>query len=298
LDFLQHEYGGVQIILTSHSPTITSALELNNLIVLTQSDQRLRNILLKNTGIADKDKKALKKYLDVTKSQLFFARRLIFVEGISEALLIRALWNIFFRSTPEDQFNRQGIEIVNIGGISFTPYVELFRHVFPNQSVRAVVITDDDRGTGRDCPEQYRFILDGKLKDREKLVSIFDNAPQSARFNGLKQSIDTLQADGISNLGIFGARKTLEVELGMANPDKVASFLGLVGIQKALLPNASPLLAGLTLWDEIDSRSKKADFYLDLVESDLIEGLVIPTYIKEAINFLNESTDKNPKPST
>jgi putative ATP-dependent endonuclease of OLD family len=287
LDFLQKEYGGVQIILTSHSPTVTAALHLDNLLVL----NGITSVLIKESGISDKHKKILAKYLDVTKSQLFFARRLVFVEGISEAFLIRRLWDLFFVANPENQFNRQGVEIVNIGGVSFAPYVELLKYVFSHSSIRSALITDDDRGTGRDCPSEYRFLIDEKLRDRETLETIFDNAPSSARFRDLYESIHALSSDGIENIGIFAARKTLEVELGMSNPDKVKSMLGLVGIDVQVSDNITPLAAGLMLWDELDARSKKADFYMNLVESNLIEHLTIPPYIQQAINFLNESTN-------
>ena len=38
--------------------------------------------------LEENDKQYLQKYLDVTKSQMFFARGILFVEGISEAILL------------------------------------------------------------------------------------------------------------------------------------------------------------------------------------------------------------------
>ena len=41
--------------------------------------------------LTEDNKKYLQRYLDVTKSQMFFARGILFVEGISEAILIPAM---------------------------------------------------------------------------------------------------------------------------------------------------------------------------------------------------------------
>ena len=89
LEFLQTEYKNIQVILTTHSPTIASIVDLDNLNILNQADDEIQGVLLKNAGLDNDCKEYLEKYLDVTKSQLFFARRIIFVEGITEAILIK-----------------------------------------------------------------------------------------------------------------------------------------------------------------------------------------------------------------
>lgn len=76
LEFLQNEYKNIQVILTSHSPTITSTINFDNINLLVKKNQNTQSILIKNTKLERKNKDFLRRYLDVTKSQLFFARSL------------------------------------------------------------------------------------------------------------------------------------------------------------------------------------------------------------------------------
>ena len=77
-----------QIIVSSHSPTITAKTKLDNVIVMNNNNNNIFATPLKDTLLKDEDRIFLKKFLDVTKSQLFFAKGVILVEGISETLLL------------------------------------------------------------------------------------------------------------------------------------------------------------------------------------------------------------------
>ena len=85
---------GFQIFISSHSPTITAKAELDSLIVLQNQGDKIHSWSIKNSILNDDNKKYLQKFLDVTKSQLFFANGVILVEGISEALLMPFFSNI------------------------------------------------------------------------------------------------------------------------------------------------------------------------------------------------------------
>jgi putative ATP-dependent endonuclease of OLD family len=63
----------------------------------------------------------LERFLDSTKSNLFFAKGIIFVEGESEMLLLPALANLI--GYP---LHKSGVSIVNVGGTSFERYIKLF----------------------------------------------------------------------------------------------------------------------------------------------------------------------------
>lgn len=92
----------VQIICTSHSPSLVSKSDLENINILCDVKNKTNCISLQDTKLFQKtnsenfesnnsDKKYFLKYMDVTKSQLFFARGVIFVEGISEALILNEI---------------------------------------------------------------------------------------------------------------------------------------------------------------------------------------------------------------
>ena len=78
-DYFQKQQEGqnIQIIFTSHSPTLTSKIELEQINLLYEQDHAIRCMPMAQCKAAasHSDKAHLKKYLDVTKSQMFFAGR-------------------------------------------------------------------------------------------------------------------------------------------------------------------------------------------------------------------------------
>nr|MBN2278693.1 AAA family ATPase [candidate division Zixibacteria bacterium] len=287
LEFLQNEYKDIQVILTSHSPTLASVVDLNNINILCRNADNVKSLLLQNASIQESNKLFLQLFLDVTKSQLFFARSIIFVEGITEAILLKSFWDYMYRD-PNDSFEKQGIEIVNIQGVSFSRYIDLVSNVFSESNVKSVIITDDDRGTGRDCPNDMRFTRDGNLRDTSEIISIFDSAPISARAAGLKSEVDTLRAQN-KRIALFMARKTLEVELGMAN----MVFRHRLGqLLDTTFDTTSDKELGIEVWKCVVSSSSKSDFadkLVAVIQEDIKNirfSLAVPKYIRDAFEYI------------
>lgn len=108
-----------QLILTTHSTTLTSKVKLEHLILCRES-----NVFPMGRGktmLEEGDYNFLERFLDDTKANLFFARGLIFVEGDSENLLIPAIAEILER--PLYKF---GVSIVNVGSTAFLRYSKIF----------------------------------------------------------------------------------------------------------------------------------------------------------------------------
>src|SRR5690606_19487468 len=133
-----NESDNSQLFITSHSPTLTSKVPLKNLILLEKNQAyRLGNLFeerdtenivehtSKNNSLKEVDfqirRKMLERYIDVTKSQLLFAKSGLFVEGISEELLISA-----FTQVEGYKLEDYRIELVNVRGTSFYPFLYLF----------------------------------------------------------------------------------------------------------------------------------------------------------------------------
>ena len=81
---------GIQLFITSHSPTITAKAKLYYLIVLQKQKNKISEFTVAHSELDPENIKYLRKFLDVTKSQLFFSNGTILVEGISETLLLPA----------------------------------------------------------------------------------------------------------------------------------------------------------------------------------------------------------------
>ena len=137
---------GIQIFITSHSPTITAKVDLNSLIILQNQRRKINSSSLRNSELEPKNRKFLAKFLDVTKSQLFFSNGTILVEGISEALLMPMFSRIMGK---EYDIEKAGIEIVNINGVAFEHFAKLYNSDDEDKRLasRCAITTDDDEAT-------------------------------------------------------------------------------------------------------------------------------------------------------
>lgn len=141
------ETKGMQVFITSHSPTITAKTDINSIIVLTRSDDNIKSIPLRSIDISDKHKKYLQRFLDVTKCQLFFAKSVILVEGISESILMPSFAKIIGEAYG---LEKNAVEVVNINGVAFEPFANLFNKDNDREriNIRCSIVTDDDRNEG------------------------------------------------------------------------------------------------------------------------------------------------------
>jgi len=142
--FEEIRHKDIQVFITSHSPTITAKTSLSSITVLQRcADRRVAAIPLRSIDLTDKSQRLLERFLDVTKSQLFFARGVILVEGISESLMLPTL---AMRMGDQFDLGRKGIEIINIGGVAFEHFARLFNSNDPGKrlQVRAAILTDGD----------------------------------------------------------------------------------------------------------------------------------------------------------
>lgn len=135
---------GFQIFVTSHSPTITAKAALDSLIVLQEQNGKITSLSMKKSDLGEPNKTYLGKFLDVTKSQLFFSNGVILVEGISEALLLPVFSRIM---GDEYDIEKKGVEIVNVNGVAFEHFGKLFNSDNNSNrlSCRCTILTDDDR---------------------------------------------------------------------------------------------------------------------------------------------------------
>ncbi len=215
-----------QLFITSHSPTLTSKVPLKNLILLNENAFRLSKqfedredeAIIENTkkGSTINDarfkfrKDQLERYIDVTKSQLLFAKAVLFVEGISEELLITA-----FAELEKYRLEDYRIELVNVGGTSFYPFMHLFNS---SKEIKAIkkpitILTDNDKFP-KSKNKDYKF--DNLIADDYKVLDALDKEIQNADANSRVANLKSV-ANGQDHIKVFDAEKTLEYELALAN---------------------------------------------------------------------------------
>jgi putative ATP-dependent endonuclease of OLD family len=108
-----------QTLLTTHSTHITSQASLASVIALTNTGRAASAVaaISSNTELTDGEVKDLERYLDATKSNLLFARKVMLVEGPAELFLIPAL----VKASLGIDLEREGISMVLIYGVHFKP---------------------------------------------------------------------------------------------------------------------------------------------------------------------------------
>lgn len=87
---------GVQCFLTTHSPNISAKVSPSNVIML--NNGRAFSLNATETELGADDYKYLRKFLDATKANVFFAKSLLFVEGDGENILLPQIARLLGRS--------------------------------------------------------------------------------------------------------------------------------------------------------------------------------------------------------
>lgn len=145
-----------QIFMTTHSTQIASAVKLDDLICLTSPILGKINVgyprvIYKKDNAEDvASKQYVQRFLDATKADMFFANRLIFVEGVAEELLIPVFAKYLNKNLTDEH-----VLIVNMGGRYFNHFLKLFDT--NNQytiNKKIVCLTDIDPCRKKNLPDE------------------------------------------------------------------------------------------------------------------------------------------------
>lgn len=129
-----------QSVLTTHSTHITAHAGLGSYVVLTQTGGAAiaSSVPAEDAGLEPSEILDLERYLDATRSNLLFARKVMLVEGPAELFLIPAL----LKRVKDIDFDREGISVIPIYGVHFEIYAKLFSEsALPK---KCAIITDGD----------------------------------------------------------------------------------------------------------------------------------------------------------
>ncbi|MDM5264829.1 ATP-dependent nuclease [Bacillus wiedmannii] len=114
-----------QIFITSHSPNITAAVDLEDIIVLYKSEGKTEvaypGKVFDESPEDIKSRKYVQRFIDVTKADIFFAKNLILVEGLAEQLIVPE-----FASALGHDLTDTHTSVINIGGRYFEHFLKLF----------------------------------------------------------------------------------------------------------------------------------------------------------------------------
>lgn len=182
----QAEEKGIQIIVTTHSPNLASAVDLESIVLI--HGNRAFSMAKQETKLVESDYRFLQRFLDVTKANLFFARGVMIVEGDAENILIPTLAKLMGRD-----FTKNGVSIVNVGGVGLRRYARIFQrmNVEKDGQLRIPVACLTDLDIMPDCAP----IIIGKIKGGEEWPSKSPRKWRAKRDFDIDNSIETYRGN-------------------------------------------------------------------------------------------------------
>jgi len=133
-----------QVIITTHSTHIASYLDLENTVILYKNKGEVQKHYILDGFSAKKEDKDtinfLKKWLNATNSTMFYSRKLIFVEGIAEQILIP----IFYEWKYGKKINKANCQVINVNGVAFEHFLKIVKNGY---FLKTAVLTDSDTET-------------------------------------------------------------------------------------------------------------------------------------------------------
>lgn len=256
----------VQVLLSTHSPQLAAGADLNAMVMLL--DHQALPLAKGQTKLSSDDYAFLRRFLDATKANLFFARGLVIVEGHSENILLPAIANKLDRS-----FGKHGVSIVNVGHRGLFRYSRILQRA-DDTSIPVPVALIPDRDIPPDCAKD---LLGDRLTEGE-----WEEDDLTAHIQSLTQH------DG-GNVRSFPSEQwTLEFDLAR-QPDLAVIVHQAVQISKGRAGLTRDQIAQVAQ-DEIETLQAEPDANDDEIALRIYEPLqkkqVSKTEVAEQLSFL------------
>lgn len=145
----------VQVLLTTHSPQLAANANLEAMILMV--GHTAFPLAQGTTNLAADDYAFLRRFLDATKANLFFARGVLIVEGDGETILLPALARKLGRP-----FSKHGVSIVNVGHRGLFRYSRILQRADGSRTPIPVALLPD-----RDIPLDVAKMLVGENRATE-----------------------------------------------------------------------------------------------------------------------------------
>ncbi|WP_288972035.1 ATP-dependent nuclease [uncultured Mesorhizobium sp.] len=222
----------VQVFVTSHSPNFASGANLDSIACLVDTGTTVEAFHPRTVKFAKGKREKLERYLDVTRAELFFARRIIFVEGAAELLLVHVLAEI-------SGFNlrHHGVSVISVEGLNFDSFLPLFGENALKIPVAAITDADPQGDETEEGETEPLYPAAGEV------VKVSDNTEL------MKKSEDSF-------IRIFHGVKTFEYDLALSADNRTA----MVAALKEIHPQIGAALEKAIAGAENDHEKAKALF--------------------------------------
>ncbi|MGA3036652.1 MAG: AAA family ATPase [Vulcanimicrobiaceae bacterium] len=201
----------IQVFVTTHSPILASQVAMDCLLPLMDTikrdadDQPVVITCTKPINVAANSENVARiaQYLDATRSELFFAKKLILVEGDSERMLLPAL----FKHWRKESLEKSGITVVSVAGLNFHWFVPFIKQGVLD--IPVAILTDADR--------PKRVLDNEELSESAyvtKLKLLVDKEPNIEVYFGQKTFEYDLAAPSRNKEAILGAIERVRIKAG------------------------------------------------------------------------------------
>jgi putative ATP-dependent endonuclease of OLD family len=165
------------VLITTHSTHISSAAPITSIVhLLSTKENGTRVKTTAELDLPDADISDLERYIDVNRGEIYLAKGVIFVEGISEEYLIPS-----FARCMDMDLDRLGIVICNVNSTNFEPYM-----VFADSlGIPYIVVSDGDYYHIVNNERQY-----GDIKSASDVDGGYAGIERFLNYKGIKECIN------------------------------------------------------------------------------------------------------------
>lgn len=138
----------VQVVMTTHSPSLASGADIAGMTLVHRA--QLFSLAHGKTKLKKTDYEFLRRFIDATKANLFFARGVVIVEGAAESILLPAIAEACSKS-----FSDHGISIVNVGSVGLYHYARILQREDESVKIPIPVVCITDRDIAPDAAKAF-----------------------------------------------------------------------------------------------------------------------------------------------
>jgi putative ATP-dependent endonuclease of OLD family len=279
LRFLQEHTASnqsAQVFVTTHSPTFASEVAVNSLLPIShnfiagagdgQGDQRITRLQPVKINPSSDAAVRVRQYLDATRSELFFAKRVLLVEGDAERFALKSLAR---RHNSSYDFEARGVSLLSAAGLNFAVFIPFLGK--DGMNIRTAIVTDGDAP-----PQQFGTEELAKSAFVMKLIEIAADHP---------------------SITIFPSQVTFEYDLAAEAGNKTATLDAISRVRPRKGPDFAKehgdkdgaAFAALFLKTFfVDDETSKPQFASEfaLIADDASRHISVPSYLGNAFDFV------------
>lgn len=299
------------LVITTHSSHIIAENGFTGIRYFNRiNDNFNKKSIIKDLGVfsgtISKDNlKFLRKYMELRPCDIFFADKVILIEGVTERLLMPEMIRKVSDKTQENgdlRLDKEYISIIEVGGAHAMRFKELINFI----GIPALIITDIDSscivsGESKKCKptRENAFTKNSTLqnlyrdrkeeRENDKSARLYTNTLLSLKSEDKVVEGGNIRVSyQIPENGKEPSGRSFEEAFIIANASTILSQKDTIksGLTKKLREQKTAQDILMNSYEIAKSVSKKADFALDIL---MLDEWIVPGYIREGLEWLNKA---------